>query len=113
MFVSRYGSYGGSVKSQSAVKPAVIAVSTPSYTPSSASYATTDTYSSTQEKVIVNYIAQKTGGGGGGGGGGGKYPGKKLFNTTNQAVYFCEVCKISCASSMVSEWGDLIWDGSS
>ena len=85
---------------QSAMKPG--SSSTPSYTPSSASYPNTASYTSAQEKVIANYIAQKTVVGGGGGGGGGKYAGKKPFSTSNQAVYFCEVCKISCASSMVS-----------
>ena len=71
--------------------------SAPSYTPSSASYGSTGSYTSTQEKVISNYIAQKAMGGGGGGG-----VGKKPYNPNNQAVYFCDICKISCASSMVS-----------
>ena len=74
--------------------------STPSYTPSSASYPNPASYNAAQEKVIASYIAQKTGGGGGGAA---KYQNKKPYNPNNQAVYFCEVCKISCASSMVRE----------
>ena len=69
--------------------------SAPSYIPSSASYGSTGSYTSTQEKVISNYIAQKAMGGGGG-------VGKKPYNPNNQAVYFCDICKISCASSMVN-----------
>jgi hypothetical protein len=70
--------------------------STPSYTPSSASYPSTASYNTTQEKVIANYIAQKTAVGSGVG----KFQNKRPYNPNNQAVYFCDVCKISCASSM-------------
>ena len=98
----RYGSYSSTAKTtpsatQQAGKPATVP-SAPSYMPSSASYASTASYTSTQEKVIANYIAQKTAGGGGAAG---KFAGRKPYNPSNQTVYFCDICKISCASSMV------------
>lgn len=76
------------------------ASSAPSYTPSSASFSNTSSYTSAQEKVIANYIAQKTTGAAAVPGA--KFGVGKKYNPNNQAVYFCEVCKISCASSMVS-----------
>ena len=66
--------------------------------PSSASFGSTANYTSSQENVIANYIAQKTSGTAAGVG---KFPVRKPYNPNNQAVYFCDICKISCASSMV------------
>lgn len=98
----RYGAYNSTSKDFSS-KP-VSASAAPSYTPSSASYNNTSSYTSAQEKVIANYIVQKTTGAAAAPTGA-KF-GVKKYNPNNQAVYFCEVCKISCASSMVS--GDLM-----
>ena len=94
----RYGGFSSGVKAQGTN----LGYPTPSYTPSSASYPNTASYSSAQEKVIASYIAQKTTGGYGGGGGGGRVPNKKPYNPNSQSVYLCEVCKISCASPAVS-----------
>ncbi|CAI8057322.1 Zinc finger RNA-binding protein [Geodia barretti] len=89
--------YGISTGVNTTTQPGVKSVySTPPYTPSSASYPSTASYNATQEKVIAHYIAQKTAVGSGAG----KFQNKRPYNPNNQAVYFCEVCKISCASSM-------------
>ena len=97
----RYGAYSSGPKSTplgvilQTVRPVA---SAPSYTPSSASFTNAGSYNSAQEKVIANYIAQKTGSVTGLG----KFAGKKPYNASNTTVYFCDICKISCASSMVS-----------